>query len=94
MKVDEALEEIDDAIRERIGTEDESFRESVESALEEVESLVGGDGVDDLARSVGSHIREHESRPAPKQVREEATTIVNEKGQEVPEESYLAQSKM
>lgn len=91
MKVETALKEIDEAVDKHIGGTDESFREAVEKALAEVESLVGGEGVDDLTRSVDSHIRKHESRPAPKEVREDAAGIVTRHGQTVPQDSYIAE---
>ncbi|MEF8802056.1 MAG: hypothetical protein V5A38_13650 [Halolamina sp.] len=49
--------------------------------------------VDDLPRSGSGRIREHENRPAPKQVEEDAADIVNQQGQRIPEESYLAESR-
>ncbi len=94
MKVANALEEIEEAVHNHIGSWDGSVRDTVKPALEAVESIVGSEGVDELTRSVSGHIRDHESRPAPKQVKDDAARIVNEKGHEVPEESSIAQSRM
>ncbi|MFB6221997.1 MAG: hypothetical protein ABEH90_11230 [Halolamina sp.] len=89
MDSDTAVREIDEAVHKHVGGEDEGFRAACEAALSEVESVAGGDAVDDLTRFIDGYVREHEERPQIVEVDERAAEIVREHGESLPPDSYL-----
>ena len=90
MDVETALRQIDEAHQKHVGGGYDETREAYGETLSEVESLAGGEAVEDVMRYVAGYIRDNEDRPPVGTVEAEAAEAVRDHGGEVPDDSRLA----
>lgn len=92
MDVETGMRQVDEAIQNTVGTQNYSDEErtAYRGAMDEVESIAGGDAVEDLVGWLSGQIREDESLPAGDAVEERAAQICRDHGEEIPSESRLA----
>ena len=93
MDVDTALREVDEAVAKHVGTGTYDVRrDEYERTLREAER-VGDEGVvADLARWLGTYVREEEELPTVDEFDRRAASLLADGGHDVPAESHLAES--
>ena len=97
MSIRQLVKDIDAAVEESLGQheqyeakkEGKSRRSGYEKALREVDSIAGRAQAEQLAEWIQSEIRENETLPTARSVRQRGADVCRESGRSVPTGSWL-----